>query len=104
MGTDSRLENLQVQAVRDALKGNAKQSRRISGTARDVLKAAQWELQRERSLDFYLVPHSLISQILCRPVHLRLVASPSVLLAARHILTWYLRLSPEPASRSYDDL
>jgi hypothetical protein len=35
----------------NALKGNAKESRRISGTARDVLKAAQRELQLERSLD-----------------------------------------------------
>jgi hypothetical protein len=51
MGADSRLENLRVHAVRDALKGNAKESRLISGTARDVLKAAQRELQRERSLD-----------------------------------------------------
>jgi len=49
MGADSRLENLQ--AVSDALKGNAKESRRISGTARDVLSAARRELQRERSLD-----------------------------------------------------
>jgi hypothetical protein len=49
MGADSRLENLQV--VSDASKGNAKESHRISGTARDVLNAAQRELQRERSLD-----------------------------------------------------
>ncbi|KAF8490543.1 hypothetical protein F5888DRAFT_1909909 [Russula emetica] len=34
MGADSRLENLQ--AVSDVSKGNAKESRRISGTARDV--------------------------------------------------------------------
>jgi hypothetical protein len=49
MGADSRLDNLQ--AISDALKGNAKESRRMSGTARDVLNAAQRELQRERSLD-----------------------------------------------------
>jgi hypothetical protein len=49
MGTESQLEN--VQAVSDGLKGNAKESRRISGTARDVLDAAQRELQRERSLN-----------------------------------------------------
>jgi hypothetical protein len=48
-GTDSRLENLQ--AVSDALKGDAKESRRISGTARDVLNVAQAELQHERSPD-----------------------------------------------------
>jgi hypothetical protein len=49
MGADSRLENLQ--AVSDALKGNAKESRRMSGTARDAPNVAQRELQRERSLD-----------------------------------------------------
>jgi hypothetical protein len=49
MNADSRLENLQ--SISDALKGNAKESRRISGTARDVLNVAQRELQRERSLD-----------------------------------------------------
>jgi hypothetical protein len=50
MGEDSRLENLQ--AVSDTLEGNAKESRGISGTgARDVLNAAQRELQRVRSLD-----------------------------------------------------
>jgi hypothetical protein len=49
MGAESQLENLQ--AVSDALKGNAKESRRISGTARDVLNAAQRELQPERSLN-----------------------------------------------------
>jgi hypothetical protein len=38
MGTDSRLEDLQ--AVSDVLNGNAKESRRISGTARGVLNAA----------------------------------------------------------------
>ncbi|KAF8502863.1 hypothetical protein F5888DRAFT_1667675 [Russula emetica] len=38
MAADSRLEN--HQAVSDALKDNAKESRRISGTARDVLNAA----------------------------------------------------------------
>lgn len=48
MGADSPLENLQ--AVSDALEGNVK-SRRTSGTARDVLNAAQRKLQRERSLD-----------------------------------------------------
>jgi hypothetical protein len=48
-GADSLLEELQ--AVSDALRGNAKESRRISGTARDVLNAARSELQRERSLD-----------------------------------------------------
>jgi hypothetical protein len=45
----TQLENLQ--AVSDALKGNAKESRHISGTARDVLIVAQRELQRERSRD-----------------------------------------------------
>jgi hypothetical protein len=49
LGADSRSEN--PQAISDALKGNAKESRRISGTARDVLNVAQRELQRERSLD-----------------------------------------------------
>ncbi len=39
MGEDPRLENLQ--AVSDPLKGNAKESRRISGAAKDVLDAAQ---------------------------------------------------------------
>ena len=48
-GANSRLENLQ--AVSDALKGNAKKLDRISGTAKDVPSAAQRELQRERSLD-----------------------------------------------------
>jgi hypothetical protein len=49
MGADSRLENLQ--AVGDALKGNVKELRRISGTARDVLNAAQRKSQRERLLN-----------------------------------------------------
>jgi hypothetical protein len=35
----------------DVLQGQAKESRRNSGTARDVLDTAQSELQRERSLD-----------------------------------------------------
>lgn len=48
MGEDSRLENLQ--AVGDTLKGNAKESRGISGIARDVLNAAKRESQRVRSL------------------------------------------------------
>jgi hypothetical protein len=48
-GSHSQLENLQ--AVSDALKGNAKESRHISGTARDVLDVAQRELQRVRSRD-----------------------------------------------------
>jgi hypothetical protein len=46
MGADSLLE-----ADGDALKGNAKESRRISGTTRDVLNAAQRELQREKPLN-----------------------------------------------------
>ena len=46
---DSRLEN--HQAVSDALKGNAKELHRISGTARDIGNAAQRELQRKRSLN-----------------------------------------------------
>jgi hypothetical protein len=49
-GEDSRLKNLQ--AVGDILKDIAKKSRRISGTARDVLDVVQRELQRETSLDF----------------------------------------------------
>jgi len=44
MGADSRLENLQ--AVSDASKDKAKESRRISGTTRGVLNAAQRELHR----------------------------------------------------------
>jgi hypothetical protein len=40
MGADSRLENLQAVSDSDALRGNAKKSRRISGTARDVLNSA----------------------------------------------------------------
>jgi hypothetical protein len=43
MGADSRLEN--IQTVSDASKGNAKELRRISGPARDVLNAARRELQ-----------------------------------------------------------
>jgi hypothetical protein len=46
---DRRSEN--PQADSDVLKGNAKESLRISGTARDVLNVAQSKLQRERSLD-----------------------------------------------------
>jgi hypothetical protein len=49
MSVDSRLKNLQT--VSDALKGNAKESRRIFGTARDVLDAAQRQLQPERLLN-----------------------------------------------------
>jgi hypothetical protein len=52
MGADTRLKNFQV--VSGALKRNAKESRHISGTARDLLNAgyaAQRELQRERSLN-----------------------------------------------------
>jgi hypothetical protein len=47
MNADSPLENLQTDS--DALKGQAKQSRRDSGTARDVRNAAQSELQPEKS-------------------------------------------------------
>jgi hypothetical protein len=49
MSVDSRLKNLQT--VSNALNGKAKESRRISGTARDVLNAAQRQLQPERLLN-----------------------------------------------------
>ena len=45
MGEVSRLENLQ--AVSGTLEGKAKESRHISGTARDVLNATQRKLQRD---------------------------------------------------------
>jgi hypothetical protein len=43
IGEDSRMKNLQ--AVGDILEGIVKESGHISGTARDVLNAAQRELQ-----------------------------------------------------------
>lgn len=46
IGANSPLEN--PQAVSDSLKGNAKESHRISDTARDLLN--EREMQRERSL------------------------------------------------------
>jgi hypothetical protein len=49
MNADSQLENLQTD--RDALKGQAKESRRNSGNARDLGNAAQGELQPEKSHD-----------------------------------------------------
>ncbi len=48
MSAESQLKN--VQTVGDAEKGKAKDSR-FSGTSRDVVNAAQRELQSERSLD-----------------------------------------------------
>jgi len=49
MSADPPLENLQTD--RDALKGQAKESRRNSGTARGVGNVAQSELQPEKSHD-----------------------------------------------------